>query len=202
MKKIDLKKDLKALYTASAKDVVQVAVPPMKFLMVDGIGDPNTSKSYAEAVEALYSVSYTAKFILKKGPQQIDYTVMPLEGLWWADDMAAFTTGDKAKWKWTAMIMQPDFVTIAVIDTALADVRKKKSLPGVERLRLEEFAEGHCAQVLHIGPFSEEGPTIARLHEFIDAKGMRVGKHHEIYLSDIRRAEPSRWKTILRQPMK
>ena len=202
MKKIDLKKDLKALYTASAKDVVQVAVPPMKFLMVDGIGDPNTSKSYAEAVEALYSVSYTAKFILKKGPQQIDYTVMPLEGLWWADDMAAFTTGDKAKWRWTAMIMQPDFVTKAVIDTALADVRKKKSLPGVERLRLEEFAEGHCAQVLHIGPFSEEGPTIARLHEFIDAKGMRVGKHHEIYLSDIRRAEPSRWKTILRQPMK
>jgi len=202
MKKIDLKKDLKALYTASAKDVVQVAVPPMKFLMVDGIGDPNTSKSYAEAIEALFSVSYTAKFILKKGPQQIDYTVMPLEGLWWADDMAAFTTGNKAKWRWTAMIMQPDFVTKAVIDTALADVRKKKSLPGVERLRLEEFAEGHCAQVLHIGPFSEEGPTIARLHEFIDAKGMRVGKHHEIYLSDIRRAEPSRWKTILRQPMK
>jgi len=202
MKKIDLKKDLKTLYTASAKEVVRVAVPPMKFLMVDGIGDPNTSKSYAEAVEALYSVSYTAKFILKKGPQQIDYTVMPLEGLWWADDMAAFTTGDKAKWRWTAMIMQPDFVTKAVIDTALADVRKKKSLPGVERLRLEEFAEGHCAQVLHIGPFSEEGPTIARLHEFIDAKGMRVGKHHEIYLSDIRRAEPSRWKTILRQPMK
>jgi len=202
MKKIDLKKDLKTLYTASAKEVVRVAVPPMKFLMVDGIGDPNTSKSYAEAVEALYSVSYTAKFILKKGPQQIDYTVMPLEGLWWADDMAAFTTGDKAKWRWTAMIMQPVFVTKAVIDTALADVRKKKSLPGVERLRLEEFAEGHCAQVLHIGPFSEEGPTIARLHEFIDAKGMRVGKHHEIYLSDIRRAEPSRWKTILRQPMK
>ena len=202
MKKIDLKKDLKTLYTASAKEVVRVAVPPMKFLMVDGIGDPNTSKSYAEAVEALYSVSYTAKFILKKGPQQIDYTVMPLEGLWWADDMAAFTTGNKAKWRWTAMIMQPVFVTKAVIDTALADVRKKKSLPGVERLRLEEFAEGHCAQVLHIGPFSEEGPTIARLHEFIDAKGMRVGKHHEIYLSDIRRAEPSRWKTILRQPMK
>ena len=202
MKKIDLKKDLKTLYTASAKEVVRVAVPPMKFLMVDGIGDPNTSTAYAEAVEALFSVSYTAKFVLKKGPQQIDYTVMPLEGLWWADDMAAFTTGDKAKWRWTAMIMQPDFVTKAVIDTALADVRKKKSLPGVERLRLEEFAEGHCAQVLHIGPFSEEGPTIARLHEFIDAKGMRVGKHHEIYLSDIRRAEPSRWKTILRQPMK
>jgi hypothetical protein len=202
MKKIDLKKDLKALYTASAKEVVQVAVPPMRFLMVDGIGDPNTSKSYAEAIEALFSVSYTAKFIVKKGPQQIDYAVMPLEGLWWADDLSAFTTGDKAKWKWTAMIMQPDFVTKAVLDTALAEVRKKKSLPGVDRLRLEELTEGRCAQVLHIGPFSEGGPTIARLHEFIETKGVRVGKHHEIYLSDIRRAEPSRWKTILRQPMK
>src|SRR5512140_2114754 len=110
MKKIDLKKELKAFYHASAKTVVQVEVPKFQFLMVDGIGDPNTSKSYAEAIEALYSVSYTATFILKKGPQQIDYAVMPLESLWWADDMAVFATGDKGKWKWTAMIMQPDFV--------------------------------------------------------------------------------------------
>jgi hypothetical protein len=202
MKKIDLKKDLKVLYSASAKEVVQVAVPALRFLMVDGIGDPNTSKTYAEAIEALFSVSYTAKFIIKKGPQQIDYAVMPLEGLWWADDMSAYVTGDKAKWKWTMMIMQPDFVTKEVLDTALAAVRKKKNLPGVDRLRLEMFPEGLCAQVLHVGPFSEEGPTIARLHEYIDARSARVGKHHEIYLSDIRRAEPSRWKTILRQPMK
>jgi hypothetical protein len=203
MKKIDLKKDLKTFYNAPAKAVVQIEVPLFRYLMVNGIGDPNTSKAYTEAIEALFSVSYTAKFILKKGPQQIDYAVMPLEGLWWADDMSKFTTRDKAKWQWTAMIMQPDFVPKEVLATALAEVRKKKNLPGVERLRLEELAEGRCAQVLHVGPFSEEGPTIERLHEFIGSRGAaRAGKHHEIYLSDIRRAAPSRWKTILRQPMK
>jgi len=202
MKKSDLKKDFKALYTASAKEVVLVNVPRLRFLAVDGIGDPNTSQTYKEALEALFSVSYTAKFIVKKGPQQIDYAVMPLESLWWADDMSVFTTGDKAKWKWTAMIMQPDFATDKVVAMALADVRQKKKLPGVDRLRLETFAEGRCAQVLHIGPFSAEGPTIRRLHEYVDAQSQRTGKHHEIYLSDIRRAEPSRWKTIVRQPMK
>jgi hypothetical protein len=202
MKKIDQKKDLKAFYHAGAKAVVQVEIPVLRFLMVDGIGDPNTSNAYKEAIEALFSVSYTAKFMVKKGPQQIDYAVMPLESLWWADDMAVFTTGDKAKWKWTAMIMQPDFATKEVIATAIDEVRRKKNLPGIDRLRLEDFAEGRCAQVLHVGPFSEEGPTIARVHEFIDARSSRVGKHHEIYLSDIRRAAPARWKTIVRQPMK
>jgi hypothetical protein len=202
MRKIDLKKDLKAFYHATAKGVVQVDLPTFRFLMVDGIGDPNTAKSYAEAIEALYSVSYTAKFIVKKGPLKIDYAVMPLESLWWADDMAVFSTGDKAKWKWTAMIMQPDFVAKEIIATAIEEVRRKKNLPGIDRLRLEDFAEGRCAQVLHVGPFSEEGPTIARVHEFIDARSSRVRKHHEIYLSDIRRAAPARWKTIVRQPMK
>jgi hypothetical protein len=202
MKKIDLKKELKAYYHATSKAVVQVDVPAFRFLMVDGIGDPNTSKSYSEAIEALYSVSYTAKFILKKGSQKIDYAVMPLESLWWADDMSVFASGDKAKWQWTAMIMQPDLVAKEVIATAIDEVRRKKNLPGIDRLRLEEFAEGRCAQLLHVGPFSEEGPTIARVHEFIDAHSLRVGKHHEIYLSDIRRAAPAKWKTIVRQPMK
>jgi len=197
-----LKKELKQLYQASAKDVVEVDVPALRFLMVDGQGDPNTSQAYAQAVEALFSVSYTAKFIVKKGPQAIDYAVMPLEGLWWADDMSSFHPGDKAKWKWTAMIVQPGFVSNDVIDAAMAEVRKKKKAPGIDRLRLEEFTEGRCAQVLHVGPFSEEGPTIERLHAFIDARSGRSGKHHEIYLSDIRRTQPSRWKTIVRQPMK
>jgi hypothetical protein len=201
MKRIDLKKDLKVYYQPTAKEILQVEVPVFRFLMVDGIGDPNTSRAYAEAIDALYSVSYTAKFIVKKGPLKIDYAVMPLESLWWADDMAVFTTGDKAKWKWTAMIMQPDFVEREVIATAIDDVRKKKDLPGIARLRLENFAEGICAQVLHVGPFSEEAPTIARVHEFIDARSSRTGKHHEIYLSDIRRTAPARWKTVIRQPM-
>ena len=202
MKKIDLKKDLKHLYQPSAKDVAQIEVPTFKFLMVDGEGDPNTSQAYAQAVEALFSVSYTAKFMVKKGPQAFDYAVMPLEGLWWADDTSAFVANDKAKWKWTMMILQPSFVADAVIEAAIAEVRRKKKLPGIDKLRLENFSEGLCAQVLHVGPFSEEGPTIERLHEFIDTRTSRTGKHHEIYLSDIRRADPNKWKTIIRHPMK
>ncbi len=201
MPKIDLKKELKHLYGPSAKVVVQVDVPALQFLMIDGEGDPNTSKQYAEAVEALFSVSYTAKFMVKKSPRAIDYAVMPLEGLWWADDMSSFIDGDKSKWKWTMMIMQPDFVGAEVVHAAIAQV-KKKPLPAVAKLRLENFTEGLCAQVLHVGPFSEEGPTIQKVHEFIHARSSLAGKHHEIYLSDIRRAAPAKWKTIIRQPMK
>jgi hypothetical protein len=202
VQKIDLKKELKHLYQASAKEIVQVDVPAFQFLMIDGEGDPNTSKTYPQAVEAIFSVSYTAKFMVKKGAQAIDYSVMPLEGLWWADDMSTFTKSDKSKWKWTMMIMQPHFLETAVIQAAIEEVKRKKALPAVDALRLESFTEGLCAQVLHIGPFSEEGPTIQRVHDFIDAKSARTGKHHEIYLSDIRRAEPTKWKTIIRQPMK
>jgi hypothetical protein len=202
MTKIDLKKDLKHLYQSSAKAITQVDVPSFKFLMVDGEGDPSTSQDYAQAVEALFSVSYTAKFMVKKSPQELDYAVMPLEGLWWADDMSVFTANDKAKWKWTMMIMQPSFVAAELIDAAIVEVGTKKKLPGMGKLRLENFAEGICAQTLHIGPFAEEGPTIERLHEFIDSRTARTGKHHEIYLSDIRRANPQSWKTIIRQPMK
>lgn len=201
MKKVDLKKQLAELYQASAKRVSQVTVPPLRYLMIDGQGDPNTSPEYAEAIEALFSVSYTAKFAVKKGLLGLDYTVMPLEGLWWADDWSAFAAGDKAKWKWTMMILQPAFVPDSVIKDAIAVVRKRKNLPALPKLRLEEFFEGACAQILHIGPFSEEGPTIARLHEHIFSHGRLAGKHHEIYLSDVRRADPAKWKTILRQPM-
>jgi hypothetical protein len=200
--RIDLKRDLKPLYRPSATTIAQVDVPAFAFLMIDGEGDPNTSDAYAEAVEALFSVSYTAKFMVKKGPQRLDYAVMPLEGLWWADDLSAFTAGDKAGWKWTMMIMQPSFVAREIVEAAIADVAAKKRLAAIGRLRLEEFHEGRCAQVLHVGPFSEEGPAIARLHAFIHARTGLAGKHHEIYLSDIRRADPKRWKTILRQPMR
>ncbi len=202
MQKIDLKKELNHLYQPSAKAVVQVQVPAFQFLMVDGEGDPNTSRAYAEAVEALFSVSYTAKFMLKRGTQEIDYAVMPLEGLWWSDDMSTFVTNDRSKWKWTMMIMQPHFVGAECLQAAIAEVKRKKSIAAVHALRLESFGEGLCAQVLHIGPFSEEGPTIRRVHDFIEVRSGLSGKHHEIYLSDIRRAAPAKWKTIIRQPMK
>ena len=201
MAKVDLKKELKHLYQPSAKEVVEVEVPTFKYLMIDGEGDPNTSQEYAQAVEALFSVSYTAKFMIKKGTQALDYAVMPLEGLWWADDMTAFTSNDKTLWKWTMMILQPSFVESEVIERAIAEVQKKKNLPAISKLRLKSFTEGRCAQILHIGPFSEEGPTIERVHNFIDSRAVRTGKHHEIYLSDIRRADPKKWKTIIRHPM-
>lgn len=200
MEKIDLKKELKHLYQPSAKEVVQVEVPAFRFLMIDGQGDPNSSKDYAEAVEALFSAAYAVKFMVKKGPEGIDYAVMPLEGLWWAEDMSAFTAGDRSKWKWTMMILQPPFVESALIEAAIDDA-KKKGLPAAGKLRVETFAEGLCAQILHIGPFSEEGPAIERVHQFIEAHSALTGKHHEIYLSDVRRADPTKWKTILRQPM-
>ena len=201
MEKIDLRRQLKQLYAPSAKTVAEVQVPAFTFLMVDGQGDPNTSGTYAEAVEALFSVSYTVKFMVKKGPAQQDYAVMPLEGLWWADDMAAFKSGDRQHWRWTMMIMQPAFVPQALLHKAIGEVAQKKSLPALPRLRIENFEEGRCAQILHVGPFSEEGPTIERLHAHIEARTGLRGKHHEIYLTDIRRAAPSRWKTVIRQPM-
>jgi len=201
MNKIDFKKDLKHLYQPAAKAVVQVEVPAMNFLMIDGQGDPNTSASYQEAIEALFSVAYAIKFKVKK-TLAIDYGVLPLEGLWWADDMAKFSVADKSGWKWTMMIMQPEFVSAALVRDTIAEVKKKKNLPALGKLRFESFAEGQAAQILHVGPFSAEGPTVARVHAFIDAAGKRSGKHHEIYLSDIRKADPAKWKTVIRQPLR
>jgi len=200
MLKIDHKREFRQLYQPSAKAVVEVDVPPLRFLMIDGAGDPNTSAHYAAAVEALFSVSYAAKFLVKKSARQVDYAVMPLEGLWWSSDLSAFERGARALWRWTMMIMQPDLADDGVIEAALAQVRAKKALPALAALRLGTFAEGRCAQTLHVGPFTEEGPTIARVHDFIGQRGALAGKHHEIYLSDIRRADPARWKTVIRQP--
>lgn len=200
MEKIDYKKQLKHLYQPSNKEVVAVDVPLMNFLMVDGKGDPNNSLEYAEAVEVLFQVSYALKFMVKKGPLAIDYGVMPLEGLWWADDMSAFTAGDKSNWLWTMMIMQPDFVTREMVEKAIKEVASKKNPPAISKIRLEAYKEGNVAQIMHIGPFSEEGPTVEKVHAFLDARGSRRGKHHEIYLTDIRKADPAKWKTVIRQP--
>jgi hypothetical protein len=200
--KIDLKKDLKHLYEAPAGTVVEVDVPTMNYLMVDGQGDPNTTQAYAYAVEGLFSVAYAAKFMVKKGASAIDYTVMPLESLWWADDLSDFSVDKRSNWKWTAMIMQPPFVSRDLVAEAITEVKKKGNPAGVSGIRFESLTEGRCAQLLHIGPFSEEGPNIEKLHRFIDSKGRRTGKHHEIYLSDIRKADPAAWKTIVRQPIR
>jgi hypothetical protein len=203
MKKIDFKKELKPLYSPSSKKVEIVDVPEMNFFMIDGQGDPNTSKDFQDAVEALFSLSYTLKFMIKKGELAIDYGVMPLEGLWWTDDMSKFSIEHKEDWKWSVMMMQPEFVTRELVDEATEQFKKKKDLPALSKIRFETFFEGKAAQIMHIGPFSEEGPTVEKLHAFIKDNGYALhGKHHEIYLSDIRRAAPERWKTIIRQPIK
>ena len=203
VKKIDFKKELKHLYKPSAKEPAIVEVPKMNFVTIEGQGDPNTSKDFQEAIEALYAVSYSLKFMVKKGELQIDYGVMPLEGLWWAEEMADFSLKEKNSWKWRLMIMQPDFVSEALVTKAMQAVEEKKNPPALAKMKFESYDEGKAAQILHVGPFSEEGPTVARLHRFIEEKaGKPQGLHHEIYLSDIRRAAPEKLKTVLRQPFR
>jgi hypothetical protein len=199
--KLDFKRVFKELY-APSKTPAMVDVPELTFLMIDGAGDPNTSQDYKDAVEALYAVSYGLKFAIKRSPDGFDYGVMPLEAQWWVDDMSTFSVTDKAAWQWTAMIMQPDEVTIEQFEDAVDKAVARKSLRAASKLRLERFREGRAAQVLHLGPYRDEGPTIDRLHAFIADQGnARAGKHHEIYLSDARRTAPERLKTVIRQPV-
>jgi hypothetical protein len=201
MDKIDLKKELKHMYSPSAKEVTSADVPAMNFLMVDGEGKP-ASQHYVAAVEALFAVSYALKFMVKES-QYVDYIVMPLEGLWWADDMTKFSVDRKDEWKWTSMIMQPKQVTDSDVKLAVEQVRKKKDLPALAKLRFASFHEGPSAQILHIGPYSAEGPMVAKIHAFIKKSGHALsGKHHEIYLSNPNKTPAEKLKTILRQPMK
>lgn len=203
MEKVDIKKKLKYLYDPSAKEISFVDVPQMNFVMIDGSGDPNKAKEYQESIEALYAISYTIKFAIKK-EQEIDYGVMPLEGLWWADDMSLFTT-DKDNWKWTALIMQPEYVTRAKFDIAIREVDKKKKFPALSKARFQSFHEGMSAQIMYFGPYSAEGSTIEMIHQFIKEHGYAfdglLQKHHEIYLGDPRRTAPDKLKTIIRQPV-
>lgn len=200
MSKVDYKKELGTLYKARAGEPVLVDVPPLQYLMMDGDGGPD-SKDFGYALEAIYPVAYTLKFLCKKAPGGIDFGVMPLEGLWWADDMDDFVLRHKDRWKWTVLIMQPDVVTAELYETAVAQLRAKKNPSALTKLRFESISEGRAAQVLHAGPYSDEGPTIQALHAFIADQGLKLsGKHHEIYLSDARRTAPARLKTILRQP--
>lgn len=206
MPTIDLRTQLKQLYQPSAKKFSSVDVPPMNFLMIDGTGNPNTSQDFKEAMEALYGLAYTLKFgvkLGKYGKRKYDYPVMALEGLWWMDDMREFSIARKDEWKWTVMIMQPDIITPDLVELARADLIKKKHPVAAPEIRFECYAEGLSAQIMYIGPFADEGPTIQRLHAFIHESGHQLhGKHHEIYLSDPRRTAPEKLKTVIRQPMK
>jgi hypothetical protein len=196
---IDLKKTYRVHYTAKRTPTV-VDVPMRSFVMIDGQGDPNTSQQYQEAVEALYPIAYAFRAAIKATTGDA-YTVMPLEGLWWVEHMADFDPADKSNWSWTAMICLPDAVTDIMAAEVIPDVTARKDLAAGAKARVVRFTEGLAAQILHIGPYADEAPTIDTLHEFIDGNGhSRVGKHHEIYLSDPRRADPAKMRTIIRQP--
>jgi hypothetical protein len=171
--------------------------------MIHGKGDPNTSKEYSDAIETLYPVAYTIKFMCKNTLQK-DFAVMPLEGLWWSKDMNSFTTTDKSDWLWTAMIMQPDFIGEDIFHKAVNLVVEKKNPASLHKIRFEQYEEGRAAQILYIGPYADEGPTIQNLHAYIKQQGgvleNNSKQHHEIYLSDPRRTDPAKLKTIIRQP--
>jgi len=191
-------------YTARRDEIRVVEVPPLRYLMVDGHGDPNSAPEYAEALEALYPLAYTLKFASKRDLDR-DYVVPPLEGLWWAHDMAAFTTTrDKSAWDWTMMILLPPWLTAEHVAAARDTVGARKAGARLERVRVDGLDERLCLQTLHVGPFDHEGPVLAELHErAIPGRGLvATGKHHEIYLSDPRRTAPEKLRTILRQPVR
>jgi hypothetical protein len=201
MSKVDFKKTLKQLYIPTKK-FVTVDVPEMQFIMVDGHGDPNTAQEYQDAVEVLYAVAYKMKFISKKTLEK-DYVVPPLEGLWWAEDMATFLTREKSQWDWTMMIMTPEWISLEIFDEAVEQVRQAKDPASLDLVRLERYYEGLSVQIMHIGSYDDEGPVLAQMHsDFIPKNGfVENGKHHEIYLSDPRRVPPEKLKTVLRQPV-
>ena len=203
VEKIDLKREYKQFYKPSKKNFSIVDVPEMAFLMIDGVGAPG-SPDYVLAIETLYGVAYKLKFDSKADPG-IDYVVMPLEALWWAEDFAVFQpdSEDRESWQWRAMIAQPDHITKAMFKAAVAQVREKKGNLALDKLRRERFHEGLSVQVMHIGPYTDEGPTIAAMHQHAEDEGYALrDHHHEIYISDPNRTAPEKLKTVLRQPIR
>lgn len=203
MAKDDFKKTLES-YQAKQGEFRVVDILPMQYLMIDGHGDPNTSEEFKNAIEALYPVAYKLKFASKLDKGK-DYTVMPLEALWWAEDMETFTSArDKSKWDWTLMIMQPDWITNEMFKSAVQKVFEKGAPTSLNKVRFETLKEGKCVQTLHVGSYDSEAETLATMHDdFIPKNNLKmVQKHHEIYFSDFRKVAPEKLRTILRQPVK
>jgi hypothetical protein len=212
MKILELKKQYKHLYQPSAKKVEAIQIPRLQFAMIDGAIEkgqaPGTSPGFAEATQALYSLCYTLKFMVKKRKTNaFDYPVMPLQGLWWVED-GFFDITVKDNWFYTLMIMQPDIITEEDFKEARENVRRKKGESDLlNKLRLGHFEEGLCIQTMHIGPYATEPATFDRMKAFMTEKDLKDsvgpigGKHHEIYISDPRKAAPDKMKTVLRHPV-
>lgn len=206
MANLDMKKTLKHLYAPSAKQVSVVELSPMPYLMIDGEGNPNSSPIYDESVQALYKMAYGIRAICKADDKV--FTVMPLEGLWMLKGYDAppegfnLTEADKDNFEWILMILQPNFVTAEMVEDARDNASKKKPVPTrLNDVRFETLNEGEAVQIMHIGPYVDEGPTVEQLHQYIEDNGWVLSKkHHEIYLSDPRKVAPEKLKTIIRQP--
>lgn len=217
MDKVDFKKTLRELYTAPKGKFKRIKVPELQYLMIDGRGDPGTSQDYQEAIEALYAVAYRIKF-MSKNELGRDYVVPPLEGLWGSEMMISklwevedeqewlriFRASNRDEWSWTMMIMQPVWIALDLYEAAVKAAGESKDLPALSKARVESLEEGLCVQTLHIGPYVQEGPILARMHtSFLPSEGLvENGSHHEIYLSDPRRVAPEKIKTLLRQPVR
>lgn len=202
MDKYDIKKAHRTLYSPPSTEFTVVDVPELRYLAVDGRGDPNSSPAYASAIEALYGVAYAVKFA-SKNDLGADFVVGPLEGLWRADDPAVFVKRRKEVWEWTMMISQPDWITGEIVQSAVDNLAKKKDNAALAGLKLRTVVEGTCVQILHLGSYDDETPTLDRLHNhYLPGNGLTFnGDHHEIYLSDARRTAPAKLRTILRQPV-
>ena len=210
MGKLEYVKAYPELYAPGTEPFL-VDVPEMIFLMADGSGDPNDPEGeFARAVELLYAIAYTIKMSPKAGNAPdgyFEYTMPPLEGLWWFGDGAVdVLAADKRLYHWTAMIRQPEFVTTEVFEWAAGEVERKKKL-NTDRARLAKFTEGLCVQCMHVGPFATEPATVERMHAYAEAQGLRsdlseARKHHEIYLGDFRRTAPEKLRTVLRHPVR
>jgi hypothetical protein len=206
MDNLDLKKELKQLYAPSTKEVAVVDMPAMHYLMVDGAGNPNTAPTYRQTVEALFPLAYSVRAICKAAGQS--FTVMPLEGLWWFKGQPitdfVMTEADKDRFLWTMMILMPDFVDADLVAQARQSVAAKQDAPVLlDDVRFAAFDEGQAVQIMHIGPYADEGPNIKKLHDHIASQGWALsGKHHEIYLSDPRKAAPEKLRTVIRQPFR
>lgn len=203
MSTIDYKKELSAFYSQPKGQIGLIRLPSFNYLMIDGVRSPNNNPDYSEAVAALYAVAYKLKFSVKKGILGINYKVMPLEGLWWADDMSQFTLENRENWLWTMMIMQPEFITEDMFRESVKEVKEKKDPPKLDVVRFTNFNEGLSMQIFHKGPYGEgELDTVDKLHTHIEEEGYRrVGKHHEIYFNSPLRTAPENLKTIIRQPV-
>ncbi len=201
MEKIDFRKIMKPLYLPPTGRFTTIDVPPLRYLMINGKGDPGTSANYLSALQALYAVSYALKFMSKALGR--DYAVPPLEGLWWADDMGAFTSGKREDWRWTMMIMVPDWLEEKIVTDAIVAAKAKKGNPAIDQIRLETLVEGLCLQIMHIGSYADEAPVLQHLHHQVMPEGGYEfnGKHHEIYIGDPRKTAPEKLKTVLRQPV-